>query len=424
MYLSSDQPHWDPRTEADLRSAIDNELLHESHHLDLKRQPGKGSREANQEHARDLAQFAIDGGQLIYGIKEGANGQPHTLFPIELAGLAERIEQIALAAVDPPLQVSCRPITSEQDPSKGYLIVEIPISTFSPHMVDGRYLGRGDKMRRYLSDTEVVRLHQLRTLARDEAGRVLDDYVSRDPIPVDRRRLAHFFVVACPARPRHEEMLLDHVDGDWGPVVNAVLQAAFRDPLYAQGPRFKPSIGDTHQFQRRADGIARTAKLSSDRTLGNPNDEKYVIELELAENGAVRLFTARLSDHLTEDPVEGRTQIIADVLVDHVRHVLTMARHISELVGYRGAWHIGVAATGIAGLRAHTSQLLLSPLPPYPADRDEYRRTATVSFLDLQKTPGIVTGQLVGQLLRALRVEAEYEAYLRDATAESGILND
>ncbi|MBP5910800.1 hypothetical protein F3K40_44470 [Streptomyces sp. LBUM 1478] len=39
IYLSSDNPRWMPKTEADLQAAVDGGLFEESHHLDLKKAP-------------------------------------------------------------------------------------------------------------------------------------------------------------------------------------------------------------------------------------------------------------------------------------------------------------------------------------------------------------------------------------------------
>ncbi|MFJ3301291.1 hypothetical protein [Streptomyces bacillaris] len=66
IYLSSDNPRWVPRSEDDLRAAIDGGLFEENHHLDLKKAPG--TKRDNRELARDLASFAIDGGTLVIGV--------------------------------------------------------------------------------------------------------------------------------------------------------------------------------------------------------------------------------------------------------------------------------------------------------------------------------------------------------------------
>src|SRR4051812_4843658 len=106
IYLSPQSPRWTPRSEVDLDAAIQQGLLEETHYLELKREisPGKG---ANKELARDLASFAIDGGTYIIGIDEDKRDHILRLSAQPLAGLAERVEQIARTIPDPPLAVLC-----------------------------------------------------------------------------------------------------------------------------------------------------------------------------------------------------------------------------------------------------------------------------------------------------------------------------
>ncbi|MFZ1287573.1 MAG: hypothetical protein WAR57_11130 [Candidatus Phosphoribacter sp.] len=84
IYLSQEQPRWTPETESDITSAITQGLLEETHFLDLKRELGSGRAE-NRELARDLAQFAIDGGALLVGVEEVKGGAPR-LAPVALDG--------------------------------------------------------------------------------------------------------------------------------------------------------------------------------------------------------------------------------------------------------------------------------------------------------------------------------------------------
>src|SRR5690606_36565253 len=99
VYVSSQHPNLELRSEADLRQAISNELLEENHFLEFKKKIESGKK-GNEELARDLAQFAIDGGTLIVGISE--RGDVLELEPVELRGLKERIEQVARSRIDPP----------------------------------------------------------------------------------------------------------------------------------------------------------------------------------------------------------------------------------------------------------------------------------------------------------------------------------
>lgn len=210
IYLSADNPRWTLKTEAELQAAIDDGLLGESRYLDAKEAPS--SKGGNKETARDLASFAIDSGTLIIGIAEDKPNQTFTLAPQPLNGLAEKMEQIARSIPDPPLHILTTAISTDTDPSQGYLVVHIPASPVAPHMVDGRYYGRGDKTKYALPDPEVVRLHERRRIADQDALALLEHEIDNDPIPANHRRQAHLFLVAQPMAGR-PDMLLDLVRG-------------------------------------------------------------------------------------------------------------------------------------------------------------------------------------------------------------------
>lgn len=63
--------------------------------------PGKG---ANKELAKDLAQFAIDGGVLVIGVDDNDKSPPK-LIPVDLDGRKERVDQAARSIPDPPMHV-------------------------------------------------------------------------------------------------------------------------------------------------------------------------------------------------------------------------------------------------------------------------------------------------------------------------------
>lgn len=134
-YLTPEVPRWVPKDETAIEAAADGGLLVESHYLDLKAAIPDGSAK-NRELARDLASFAIDGGALLVGLAERDDGPPE-LAPVELAGLAERVEQVARQIPDPPIPVTCTPIPASSAPGRGYLLIEIPAPGIAPHMVDG-----------------------------------------------------------------------------------------------------------------------------------------------------------------------------------------------------------------------------------------------------------------------------------------------
>jgi predicted HTH transcriptional regulator len=160
------------------------------------------------ELAKDLAQFAIDGGTLIIGISE--RDDTLKLEPVELKGLKERIEQVAQSRVDPPLFVQVREIRSS-DPQKGYLVVVVPPSAMAPHMVNGRYWARGSATKYIMPDVEVWRHHERRQPVKEDLYALLEKEIERDPVPDGK--FGHLFLVATP-HPEREGLLTELVTGD------------------------------------------------------------------------------------------------------------------------------------------------------------------------------------------------------------------
>ena len=99
---------------------------------------------------------------MIIGIREDKPTRRFHLAPQPLKGLPEKVEQVARSLADPPLNVLTDVIEASANDGTGYLIVHIPASAAAPHMVDGRYYGRGDKTKYQMADAEVVRHHLLR----------------------------------------------------------------------------------------------------------------------------------------------------------------------------------------------------------------------------------------------------------------------
>lgn len=406
VYLTPDVPRWVPRDEAAVADAASSGLLAESHYFDLKEAIPRGAGK-NRELARDLASFAIDGGALLVGVAERDEG-PLELAPVELAGLPERVEQVARQIPDPPIPLTCTAIPAADQPGFGYLLIEVPATGTAPHMVDGVYMGRGDKTKTRLNDPEVLRLHQARAHAQDEIAKLVDAYVARDPIGPGESAQAHGFVVAAPVRPRPEMLLNIRPAGRWQQLLHHLLDqgAYMSDTVLAQDAQYSPSLRSVGEFSRRSDGAALTYGLTPAREPvvwagGGPPSED-VVELEATEDGAIRVMTTRLGDG-----VEGRGQIVFEsILPDLVRRTVSMASLVSDLTGYLGPWMFGVAATNIAGKPAYGSgRINLSTSGTFGTDQPEYRRYTEASMIEVQQTPGAVTERLVGRFLRSVGFE-------------------
>jgi len=259
VFVSPTGPRLRLASEADVLAAIGNGVLGESHYLDLKREV-KSSANANKETARDLASFAIDGGMLIIGIGETDTGIEST--PQPLAGVPERLERVAATAVDPPLHVLTVAIPTDADRAYGYLIVYVPASPEAPHMVDNRYLARGDKTKRYLTDPEVLRLHQRRLTATADGLALLDVEFGRDPFDDASRENAHLFVLAEPLAARADQ-LIDVTDTPQPQPSFELRNSGLTTDLNASlgkvgAAQFSYGLDEMQDFDRRANGVAWT----------------------------------------------------------------------------------------------------------------------------------------------------------------------
>lgn len=408
---------WSPTSENEFRQAIANGIFDdESHWVEIKREPGTPSKGNNKEIAKDLASFAVTGGMVIYGIAEGPDGERPFLHPIDLDGLAERIESIGLMRCDPPLAVVSTIVRTSNDRSKGYLVCRIPESGSAPHMVDSVYYGRGDKRRISLDNATVLALHQRASMAAKRFDILLDQVVAEDPVAASDRRQAHLFLVAEPTTPR-PEMNLDAVYGDeWLTRFRSILDSAYEPlPLMRKG-RFACDLDQAGRTGRRPNGAALYKGLTAEgapQTNPDGTINENIIEVEMAEDGGVRIFLGRFGDTNANGE-----QILLDVAAPVLsRRMVHVAKAISDSCGYFGNWMLGVAATGIGNHRAHQSENSWLANPPIALE-GSYRATALATYAELGQRPGALTAKLTGRLLRSLEVIARYQEFLTDDVPE------
>ena len=386
------------RDEKGLAQALVDGLLAECHFLELKREVVPG-RAANLETARDLASLSVDGGEYIIGVDE----KTQQLHAVPLAGLAERIEQVCLSVADPPLVLRFQAIPASGRPGMGYLVVTVPPSPQAPHMVDHSYWARGDRTKLRLSDAEVVRLHERRRSWERRAIETLDALVAADPVPEQDRRLAHLFLAALPV-PGRTAMVLDLVgDTDWqGRLVDLVHRRAVAasgfNPDDPGG--FAPNLGQPQGLERRAAGWAVTTYgFGPGRSLLPDAAEDHLLELELDENGELRLFCGRASYLSRSD--SGNPLAFELLMIGLFRQLLGVVSAISESARYLGSWDFAVAVQGLRGCTsAELAQDFMSSCPVFSADA--YREGTRASIEELRQRPGEIANRLFGRLVRSL----------------------
>jgi hypothetical protein len=174
---------WIPASEREITAAIEAGDLVETATFDAKRElPGKGK---SKDLSIDVAAMANDGGILLYGVGEDENGRPTIHKPFKLAGARERVDQIVRTSISEPPDIQVREISTDSDPSLGYLVVAVSPSPRAPHMVtvgkEYRYYGRADTGNVLLTEGEVARLYERRQRwETDREGMLEETIVSPD----------------------------------------------------------------------------------------------------------------------------------------------------------------------------------------------------------------------------------------------------
>lgn len=418
MSLTAGVPRWVPRSEDDLVEAVRQGLLEEGHRIEFKRGI-PAVKDANKELARDLASLAIDGGTLVVGISENLKTGALSLAPQPLAGLAERIEQVARSIPDPELSVLCSSIHSAQDPSLGYVVVSVPVSSQAPHMVEGRYLGRGDKTKIYLSDAEVRRLHARRQATEQDALALLQIQFDRDPVPPEIRKQAHLFLLAQPSTST-PQMLLKLVDGRDAAARLTEFARSIDTPelrgILGPAQGFGPSLSAAGEYASRSAGAALACGLGPDRSWAptsrlSPED---IVELEVDEDGGLRILMGRLSgSHQSADASGGQCLVMAGA-VKYARQFIALTAAAADHASYLGNWILAAGATGIKGLPAHENEDFRSAPAGPRQDASVYRRATTASYAELLKQPGAVTERLIGRFLRSTGTRDRYASAVSD----------
>lgn len=419
IYLSSDNPRWMPKTEADLQAAVEGGLFEEGHHLDLKMAVTNG-KAGNKELARDLASFAVDGGTLIIGVQENKESRTFELAPQPLNGLPEKVELVARTIPDPPLIVLTEEISSRAGDGTGYLIVHIPASPIAPHMVDNRYFGRSDKTKYQMSDNEVVSLHARRRDTEADILTLLRKEMDEDPLR-DVGAQSHLFLVAQPTAGRRDMCLPITGARDWNIRLHTLIQQTRTSPrtqAALSGMGFNPDLSYATQGHRRARGVAlSSAGLGPGRAYtpeGRASDES-VVELQLFEDGSLRLLMTRLSFG-TSEPYSlpgDEEQVLFDAApVVLTRQILELLLRISDEVGYHGNWSVAVGATRLRGRRRWSGRSVFASNHRYSADT--YEESTGTTLAELNEAQGAVTRRLLGPLLRSLDSEEAFEQALND----------
>ncbi len=392
---------WLPSNEAELQAGLASGLAAEGHFFDAKRELAPGT-SASRRLAIDLASLAVDGGVIVVGVAEDKEQRTFSLHPVPLIGLAERVDQVARSLVDPPLQVACTEVAASAD-GFGYLLISVPASPLAPHIVDGRYRGRSDTTNVVLSDGEVRRLHERAMLHRAKATEILRAEIARDPSPPTEQPEAHLFVIAQPVAADDELLFRAVAAGGLAGWVRDRVQSG--GPCHGAGTAYSPDLGSVAtEVSRRADGVALATYQVGPGRVPRPNGPAGVegtdmLELEVREDGGLRLFCGRGSEEITEGKRVAFEALIAGLTV----RVLLVAGEVVATTGYGGSWDLGLAVTNLRGCHAYSLHNQFgSRFLDVPYSADVYEQTVRVESDALVRSPVEVLESLYGRLHRGL----------------------
>ena len=342
-------------TATELVRRISDGLFDEGHHLEAKREIPSGSG-SNRELGRDLASLAVDGGHLVVGVNEDKTTGTFSPHPVPLDGLAERIDQVARERITPHLIIRCRELPTT--PGDGFLIVEVPPSPDAPHMVDGRYYGRGDSTKHVLADADVRRLYEIRSRRLDDFSTLLSADVERDPTPSQLREQAHMFVLAVPC-VRRPEMLHEALESNGETMRTWAARRVLSGPPVSfvhwhDLGSCRPRLSEADCNAIRANGIGlSTQEVGRSRDPSAFEDgiprERSLLDVEIDDNGSVHLFTAAVTTSSYSSGGAPLRLISAAFVPTMITGVLRIAVEASEAANYTGTWQIGVHINNVQG---------------------------------------------------------------------------
>ncbi|MGY3520159.1 AlbA family DNA-binding domain-containing protein [Micromonospora sp. PTRAS2] len=377
--------------------------MHEHHQFELKRDNYGTADSGKRELAKDIAALGIDGGTLVIGVEEDRDtGRATRLFPVDLAGQVERIQSVCSARIDPPLAITVTDLVNPNDPRTGLIVVNVPSSPFAPHQVDGRYLGRADRVVRVLSDPEVFRLHRLREVSEES---VLPDLerAQRSATTLELGPSA-LTVAIAPLRSLRSELLRDELmsGNKWLTSVTEAAQARLR--ALESTPLASLVFADPSIPFRSRNGVGTPSGFAFQYHMPY-GCEAY---LEVAESGTVTFAARDVADynayyHQRQDDPEHQKIIYPVQFATYTALSLAIFSEIAERSGLGGI--VGIAlhldgTRGVTPLREPRQSRFSDPSVPYPDDH--YQRITSATTLELRSDLTPVMDRLCGRLFRAL----------------------
>ena len=364
----------------------------------------------SEELAKDMASLAVLGGFLVYGVKEDKAKHLFTADEMHLTvGLHETVETIARNRITPPLTIVPTLVKNPDDTTRGFLVIEVPASPDSPHMVDGIYWGRSETGKVRLTDPEVERLILART---SYSGRITDAMLATaesDPISGPWQG-CHFYFTAVPATG-WPDMLVDYTRDRASRMelsqFCANLASQFARGEQAQRPL--PVAFDNMNSEWRSQKVPAgwIGSWSADPQDGNGR------AVGVDDDGIVRFinlgpYGPRSPGLHGVVPGDRGPRFVREInVLFETWDMIRLVAALSDAVGYRGSWLIGVDLDHLGGHMSQLNDFSAGYLAGSGIawEKAGYSYATKAAALEIREKATLVTARLLRQLLRGLGTE-------------------
>ncbi len=405
FYVGPQRPRLVVNSWQDVVAAAQTGVLDETHWVELK-EDIPAVKAANLELAKDLASLSVDGGVLVVGV-EDPKGKAGEVVGADLAGLADRITQVAAGRITPPLPVFFSPAyPNPDDDSRAVLIVTVPASETAPHMVDERYWGRNAVGKQALGDEQVrLLLEARRRRLEGFEDRLRQLRTELDPYPLVEhlstgRNNSHLYLIAEPASA-HVPVQLPEALPQGIDLTTIQRALGFR-------PQLRPSLASVDLDIPHADGtlLASNVGTTGDSASARLNENTFV-RLLLADDGVVKVVSGAGTKPINLG--DGAPPAIsARYVLEFTYAFCRLVAHLAEShLGYIGQWRLGIYIERLA--RVEAREILADEFYEVRGlggyESAEYLQLITSTTHELRDTPADVSERLTKRLLRGLALD-------------------
>jgi hypothetical protein len=403
---------WVPEDTEDIERAIAAGTLTETSSFDGKRQVASDRKKLGTI-AVDIAAMSTEGGSILYGVGEDADKRLTERHPVALAGVADRINDVVNTSITEVPFVEIRTYELPDDSTSGYLVAVVPASPRAPHMVvvkdEHRYYGRGATGNRLLSEGEVARLYERRERWTADREQLLARTIANAPFaPQPRLGYVHAFAEPVARSGSLLERAISNTVGNRDAVLRAM-----QDAMATTGPRsgggYSPALHG--HLQRVRLGADAWRFLTTAEPITEPEDARYISQVEFNVDGRATLFVGRAAERLSRSgPDEsGRLMIFEAIIAGNLASFYAAMGALYHAAGYHGHVDVGFCVTGIAGgMSAMRAGGAWFDVPEYAADT--YPRTDQVAAAQLIE-PEAVLRPLLAPLFEATTGRDDFDPF-------------